>query len=236
MTEERINSMAQEVYDYLKRDCIGVRTCTADAVEAVFPGVMTPESDDDWWAIHDALYHLVSKERKYVLDAGEETDCYIGPAYVCSFHLRPRAAKSSAWKIRIPYFNTGEEYFDWIAKIREFGSLEIGIPEAYLQYFRGLYDATLHKGYERPIKKEKLIKALKRSQRTGEMIDIVPDKEFLPGGAIEGQCDGWTYHIEFVSMRDYFSADYDERELIGDDLSPKEEWLDALINHPNEMD
>lgn len=236
MPEERINSMAQEVYDYLKRDCIGVQTCTADAVDAVFPGVMTPESDDDLWAIHDALYHLVSKERKYVLDAGEETDCYIGPAYVCSFQLRPRAAKSSAWKIRIPYFNTGEEYFDWIAKIREFGSLEIGIPEAYLQYFRGLYDATLHKGYERPIKKEKMIRALKRSQRTGEMIDIVPDKEFLPGGAREGQCDGWTYHIEFVSMRDYFSADYDERELIGDDLPPKEEWLDALINHPNKMD
>ena len=207
MTEERINSMAQEVYDYLKRDCIGVQTCTADAVEAVFPGVMTPESDEDLWAIHDALYHLVSKERKYVLDAGEETDCYIGPAFVCSFQLRPRSAKSSAWKIRIPYFNTGEEYFDWIAKIREFGSLEIGIPEAYLQYFRGLYDATLHKGYERPIKKEKMIRALKRSQRTGEMIDIVPDKEFLPGGAREGQCDGWTYHIEFVSMRDYFSAD-----------------------------
>ena len=210
MTEERIIAIAQGVYDYLKRDCIGIQTCTSDAVEAVFPGVMTPESDDDLWAIHDALYHLVSKERKYVLDAGEETDCYTGPAYVCSFQLRPRAAKSSAWKIRIPYFNTGEEYFDWIAKIREFGSLEIGIPEAYLQYFRGLYDATLHKGYERPIKKE--------------------------GGAREGQCDGWTYHIEFVSMRDYFSADYDERELIGDDLPPKEEWLDALINHPNEMD
>ena len=78
-----------------------------------------------------------------------------------------------------------------------------------------------------------MIRALKRSQRTGEMIDIVPDKEFLPGGAREGQCDGWTYHIDFVSMRDYFSADYDERELIGDDLPPKEEWLDALINHPN---
>lgn len=228
--------MAQEVYDYLKRDCIGVQTCTADAVEAVFPGVMTPESDEDLWAIHDALYHLVSKERKYVLDAGEETDCYIGPAYVCSFQLRPRSAKSSAWKIRIPYFNTGEEYFDWIAKIREFGSLEIGIPEAYLRYLRGLYQATIHHGYEHPIKKEKMIRALKRSQRTGEMIDIVPDKEFLPGGAREGQCDGWTYHIEFVSMRDYFSADYDERELIGDDLPPKEEWLDALINHPNEMD
>lgn len=228
MTEERINSMAQEVYDYLKRDCIGVQTCTAYAVEAVFPGVITPGSDEDLWAIHDALYHLVSKERKYVLDAGEETDCYIGPAYVCSFQLRPRAAKSSAWKIRIPYFNTGEEYYEWIAHLPKYG-----LPEAYLRYFSSLYMSTIHMGYERPIKKEKMIQALKRSQRTGEMITIVPDKEFQVGGSWACQLDGWTYHIEFVSMRDYFSADYDERELIGDDLPPKEEWLDALINHPN---
>jgi hypothetical protein len=231
MVEERIIAIAKEVYDYLKRNCIGVQTCTADAVEAVFPGVITLDSEKDLWAIHDALYHLVSKERKYVLDAGEETDCYIGQAYVCSFQLRPRSAKSPAWKIRIPYFNTGEEYFNWIADLPEFG-----IPEAYLRYFRGLYQATIHHGYEHPIKKEKMIKALKRSQRTGEMIDIAPDKEFLLGGAREGQCDGWTYHIEFVSMRDYFSSDYDERKLIGEDLPPKEEWVDALVNHPNEMD
>ncbi len=231
MDNERIISIAKEVYDYLKRNCIGVQTCTADAVEAVFPGVITLDSEKDLWAIHDALYHLVSKERKYVLDAGEETDCYIGQAYVCSFQLRPRSAKSPAWKIRIPYFNTGEEYFNWIADLPEFG-----IPEAYLRYFRGLYQATIHHGYEHPIKKEKMIKALKRSQRTGEMIDIAPDKEFLLGGAREGQCDGWTYHIEFVSMRDYFSSDYDERKLIGEDLPPKEEWVDALVNHPNEMD
>ena len=81
-----------------------------------------------------------------------------------------------------------------------------------------------------------MIKALKRSQRTGEMIDIVPDDEFLPGGASEGQCDGWTYHIEFVSMRDYFSADYDELKLLGLDLPPKEEWVECLVNDPNRMD
>ena len=113
---------------------------------------------------------------------------------------------------------------------------EFGIPEAYLRFFRGLYQATIHKGYERPIKKEKMIKALKRSQRTGEMIDIAPDKEFLPGGAREGQCDGWTYHIEFVPMRDYFSATYDELKLLGLTLPPKEEWVDTLVNHPNDMD
>ena len=231
MEDDRIISIAKEVYDYLKRNCIGVQTCTADAVEAVFPDVITPDSDVDLWAIHDALYHLVSKERKYVLDAGEETDCYIGPAYVCSFQLRPRSAKSSAWKIRIPYFNTGEEYFNWITDLPD-----IGIPDAYLRYFRGLYQATIHKGYERPIKKEKMIKALKRSQRTGEMISIVPDEEFLEGGSRAGQLDGWTYHIEFVSMRDYFSEDYDSQKLLGEDLPPKEEWVDALLNHPNDMD
>ena len=231
MANERIISIAKEVYDYLKRNCIGVQTCTADAVEAVFPGVITLDSDNDLWAIHDALYHLVSKERKYVLDAGEETDCYIGPPYVCSFQLRPRSAKSPAWKIRIPYFNTGKEYFNWIADLPEFG-----IPEAYLRYFRGLYQATLRKGYDCPIKKEKMINALKRSQRTGEMINVVPDEEFQKGGSRAGQLDGWTYHIEFVSMREYFSAEYDELNLIGEDLPPKEEWVDALLKHPNDLD
>ena len=231
MAEERIIAIAEDVYDYLKRNCVGVQTSTADAVEAVFAGVITLDSEEDLWAIHDALYHLVSKERIYVLDAGEDTDCYIGPAYVCSFQLRPRSAKSSSWKIRIPYFNTGEKYYEWIAHLPEYG-----IPEAYLRYFRGLYQATIHKGYERPIKKEKLMKALKRSQRTGEMIDIVPDKEFLPGGSRAGQCDGWTYHIEFIPMRDYFSAAYDELKLLSLTLPPKEEWVDALVNHPNEID
>ncbi len=231
MAEERIIAIAKEVYDYLKNNCIGVLTSTVDAVEAVFPSALTLDSDKDLWAIHSALHCLVSKERKYVLDAGEEADCYIGPAYFCSFQLRPRSAKSSAWKIRIPYFNTGEEYYKWIAHLPEYG-----IPEAYLRYFRGLYQATIHKGYERPIKKEKMVKALKRSQRTGEMINIVPDEEFLEGGARAGQLDGWTYHIEFVSMRDYFSEDYDSWKLLGKDLPPKEEWVNALLNHPNDMD
>lgn len=231
MAEERIIAIAKEVYDYLKNNCIGVQTSTVDAVEAVFPSALTLDSDKDLWAIHSAFHRLVSKERKYVLDAGEEADCYIGPAYFCSFQLRPRSAKSSAWKIRIPYFNTGEEYYKWIAHLPEYG-----IPEAYLRYFRGLYQATINNGYERPIKKEKMVKALKRSQRTGEMINIVPDEEFLEGGARAGQLDGWTYHIEFVPMRDYFSEDYDSRKLLGEDLPPKEEWVNALLNHPNDMD
>lgn len=231
MADERIILIAKEVYEYLKRNCIGTQTTTWEAVNAACPGVLSLDSDDELWAVNAALYHLVSKERKYVFDSGEYTDCYLGLPFNCPFYLRPRSAKSSAWKIRIPYFNTGEEYFNWIADLPKFG-----IPEAYLRYFRGLYQATIHHGYEHPIKKEKMIKALKRSQRTGEMINIVPDKEFLPGGAREGQCDGWTYHIEFVPMRDYFSATYDELKLLGLTLPPKEEWVDCLVNDPNRMD
>lgn len=231
MADDRIISIAKEVYDYLKRNCIGTQTTTWEAVNAACPGVLSLDSDDELWAVNAALYHLVSKERKYVFDSGEYTDCCLGLPFNCPFYLRPLSAKSSAWKIRIPYFNTGEEYFNWIADLPKFG-----IPEAYLRYFRGLYQATIHHGYEHPIKKEKMIKALKRSQRTGEMINIVPDKEFLPGGAREGQCDGWTYHIEFVPMRDYFSATYDELKLLGLTLPPKEEWVDCLVNDPNRMD
>ena len=231
MADDRIISIAKEVYDYLKRNCIGTQTTTWEAVNAACPGVLSLDSDDELWAVNAALYHLVSKERKYVFDSGEYTDCCLGLPFNCPFYLRPRSAKSSAWKIRIPYFNTGEEYFNWIADLPKFG-----IPEAYLRYFRGLYQATIHHGYEHPIKKEKMIKALKRSQRTGEMINIVPDEKFLPGGAREGQCDGWTYHIEFVPMRDYFSATYDELKLLGLTLPPKEEWVDCLVNDPNRMD
>ena len=83
---------------------------------------------------------------------------------------------------------------------------------------------------------QKMIRALERSQRTGKMIVVAPDKEFLPGGSREGQCDGWTYHIEFVSMQDYFSAYYDERLQLGLKMPPKEEWVERLVKDPNYMD
>ena len=35
------------------------------------------------------------------------------------------------------------------------------------------------------------------------MIDKVPDPEFLPGGESEDQCDGWTYHLEFILPDEY---------------------------------
>ena len=105
-----------------------------------------------------------------------------------------------------------------------------------MRYFRTVYQATIHKGYEHPISKQKMIQALERSQRTGKLIVIAPDKEFLPGGSRDDQYDGWTYHIEFVSMKDYFSKDYDIRVKLGFKMPPKEKWVEGLAKDPNYMD
>ena len=231
MATERIISIAQTVYDYLKRNCVGTQTSTSEALAAAYHEDVPIQSEEDLWEIDYALSRLMSKERKYVRDLGENTDCFLGFPYNIPFYFRPRSAKSPAWKIRIPYFNSGEDYFQWMTDIPD-GS----IPKAYERYFRWLYQATIHKGYEHPIPKAKMIKALKRSQRTGEMIVVAPDKEFLPGGSRADQYDGWTYHLEFVSMREYFSEEYDFQKLCGGSLPPKDEWVEGMVNHPNDME
>ena len=231
MATERIISIAQTVYDYLKANRVGAQTTTSEALAEAYPDIVPIQSEDDLWDIDEALYRIVKKEREFVLDPGEYRDTVTGLPFNCPFYFRPRSAKSPAWRIRIPYFNSGEEYFQWIQDIPE-----ESMPEAYERYFRELYNATVYKGYERPISKQKMVKALERSQRTGKMIVVAPDKEFLPGGSREGQCDGWTYHVEFVSMKDYFSADYDERVQLGVKMPPKEKWVERLIKDPNYMD
>ena len=229
-TTERITVIAQSVYDYLKANRVGAQTTTSEALAEAYPDSVPIQSEDDLWDIDEALYKIVKREREFVLDPGEYRDTVTGLPFNCPFYFRPRSAKSPAWKIRIPYFNSGEEYFQWIQDIPE-GSL----PEAYERYFRNLDMATVHQGFERPISKQKMIKALERSQRTGKMIVVAPDKEFLPGGSREGQCDGWTYHIEFVSMQDYFSKDYDIRVKLGFKMPPKEKWVERLVKDPNYM-
>ena len=231
MATERIISIAQTIYDYLKANRVGAQTTTSEALADAFPDNVPIQSEDDLWDIDEALYKLVKREREYVLDPGEYRDTTTGLPFHCPFYFRPRSAKSTAWKIRIPYFNSGEEYFQWIQDLPS-----ESLPEAYERYFRRLYMATVHQGFERPISKQKMIRALERSQRTGKMIVVAPDKEFLPGGSREGQCDGWTYHIEFVSMQDYFSADYDERVQLGLKMPPKEKWVERLVKDPNYMD
>ena len=231
MATERIISIAQTVYDYLKANRVGAQTTTSEALAEAYPDIVPIQSEDDLWDIDEALSRIVKKEREFVLDPGEYRDTVTGLPFNCPFYFRPRSAKSPAWRIRIPYFNSGEEYFQWIQDIPE-----ESLPEAYERYFRELYNATVYKGYERPISKQKMVKALERSQRTGKMIVVAPDKEFLPGGSREGQCDGWTYHVEFVSMKDYFSADYDERVQLGVKMPPKEKWVERLVKDPNYMD
>ena len=108
-----------------------------------------------------------------------------------------------SWEGIVPCFESGREYLDWIQNWMEW---ESKVPEEYEDYFREVGNAVRHHGYEHPISEKKMCRALERSQRTGEMIDIVPDPEFLPGGASEGQCDGWSYHIEFISKEDTSSG------------------------------
>ena len=225
---QRIIPIAQTIYDYLKANRVGAQTTTSEALADAFPDNLPIQSEEDLWDINEALYKLVKREREYVLDPGEYRDTTTGLPFHCPFYFRPKGAKSPAWKIRIPYFNSGEEYFEWIQQLPD-GS----IPDAYEDYFRYLFQATVHHGYERPISKQKMIKALERSQRTGKMIMVAPDKEFLPGGSSEGQCDGWTYHLEFVSMRDFFSQDYDERVQRGCHLPPKDKWVECMVKEPN---
>lgn len=106
-----------------------------------------------------------------------------------------------SWNGIAPCFESGREYLDWT---QNWSLWHDSVPEEYESYFLEVGNAVRHQGYERPISERKMCKALERSQRTGEMIDIVPDAEFLPGGAREGQCDGWSYHIEFISKEEYF--------------------------------
>ena len=230
-TTERITVIARIVYNYLKDNCVGIQISTSEALKKACPDGFIIDKEDDLWDIHEALLRIVDNKRKYVLDHGEYRDTLTSLPFDCPFYFRPRTAKSPAWKIRIPYFNSGEEYFQWIQDLP--GE---SLPEAYESYFRYLYQATVHKGFEHPISKQKVVKALERSQRTGKMILIALDKKFLPGGSRERQCDGLTYHIEFVSMQDYFSQDYDFRVKRGLKLPPKEEWVGHLVKDPNSLD
>ena len=116
-----------------------------------------------------------------------------------------------SWQGIVPCFESGREYLDWIQNTNVWNST---VQEEYESYFLTLGNAVRHQGYERPISEKKMCRALERSQRTGEMIDVVPDDEFLTGGARAGQCDGWTYHIEFMTPEDYFKRRQEEKDEI----------------------
>ena len=77
-----------------------------------------------------------------------------------------------SWEGIVPCFESGREYLEWIQNWMEW---ESKVPEEYEDYFREVGNAVRHHGYEHPISEKKMCRALECSQRTGEMIDIVPD-------------------------------------------------------------
>lgn len=105
-----------------------------------------------------------------------------------------------SWKGIVPCFESGREYLDWI---KDIFAQEGTYDPKYRYYFWRLSGSVSKYSYDAPIDEEEMCAALERSQITGEMIDLEPDDEFLPGGEREGQLDGWEYHIVFRSKEDF---------------------------------
>ena len=70
------------------------------------------------------------------------------------------------------------------------------ISEDERAYYSDIICAVDVYSYDVPISLPQMYKALEEAERQGKEIQIVPDDDFLEGGARYGQCDGWTYHIE----------------------------------------
>lgn len=70
------------------------------------------------------------------------------------------------------------------------------ISEDEHAYYSDIIHAVDRFSYDVPIPLHKMYKALEEAEQQGKQIQIVPDDDFLEGGARHGQCDGWTYHIE----------------------------------------
>ena len=85
MATERIISIAQTVYDYLKANRVGAQTTTSEALAEAYPDIVPIQSEDDLWDIDEALYRIVKKEREFVLDPGEYRDTVTGLPFNCPF-------------------------------------------------------------------------------------------------------------------------------------------------------
>ena len=72
------------------------------------------------------------------------------------------------------------------------------ISEDERAYYSDIINAVDVFSYDVPIPLPQMYEALEMAEQQGKHIKIVPDDEFLNGGEKAGQCDGWTYHIEFV--------------------------------------
>jgi len=115
-----------------------------------------------------------------------------------------------SWKGIVPCFESGREYLDWCMN---FIDIRKSFDPKYANYFLEIRGAVNKYNYDVPIDEDEMCAALERSQATGEMIDIVPNEEYLPGGERAGQNDGWKSHLEFLSKENYFKKKKDEDEL-----------------------
>jgi hypothetical protein len=63
-------------------------------------------------------------------------------------------------------------------------------------YYGNIVNAVETHSYDVPIPLPQMYEALERAEQQNKRVEIVPDDDFLEGGARYGQCDGWTYRIE----------------------------------------
>ena len=115
-----------------------------------------------------------------------------------------------SWEGIVPCFKSGREYLDWV---KNFIQIWEHFNPQYVNYFLELRGAVNPFSYDAPISENEMCSALERSQITGEMIDIDPNEEYLPGGEREGQLDGWHYHLVFLTKDEYFRKKKEEDEM-----------------------
>ena len=71
------------------------------------------------------------------------------------------------------------------------------------EYEMGIVSACKDCGYDEPVNRNSLCRALEEAEFLEMVVAIVPDPDFQPGGRREGQCDGWSYHPEVVTKEKY---------------------------------
>ena len=213
--KKNVKDFARVLYAYLKEHCIGREISTMELVyEAVEPvpsynsegepinpdSPFFPFTEHQIWDVHNALLVIVAQGHKYDMDFDNYANQCVGLPYNIPFIFRLKKDKNKCWEELVPFFKSGRSYLKWLRE----GYHNEDCEGAYFDYFRELRQAVDPLGYEQAVPEKEMRKALMRSQVTGEMIDVVPDTEFQPGGEREGQLDGWTYHLEFVSHEEYF--------------------------------
>ena len=103
-------------------------------------------------------------------------------------------------------YELGKKIFENLEKCLESPT---GTPEYTKRYAREIVDACTFKGYDTPISKNVMFKALEEAEKTNKRVMVVPDEEFQPGGSREHQCDGWSYHPVLIDRNIYTDEEKD---------------------------